>query len=54
VVKRTLLDQNVEGWTLTTDTFDIEIGPRLLKGWWFDPWQDYLNYFIKFNVQMRF
>jgi hypothetical protein len=28
------------------ETFDVGIDQRLLKGWWFDPWQKNFKYFL--------
>ncbi len=39
---------------LTRDTFDIDIDQRLLKEWWFDPWQDYFNYFRNSMYKLQF
>jgi hypothetical protein len=46
ISRELLLNEKVESSSLTRETFDINIYQRLLKGWWFDPWQDTFKYFL--------
>jgi hypothetical protein len=38
--------QKVKSSSPAKETFDIDIYQRLLKGWWFNPWQDNFKYFL--------
>jgi hypothetical protein len=38
--------QKAVGSIPARDILNIEIEHGLLKGWWFDPWQDSFKYFI--------
>jgi hypothetical protein len=46
ISRELLLNEKVEGSSPARITFDIEIYQRLLKGWWFNPWQDNFKYFL--------